>query len=123
MRFDNIPTNPQHNMDSDLIELKSNLNAELFQLEPIVNMLEDSTELVKLAGIKNIKNLNNYETIKKLRNLTLDSTERLQSVIHNKLHPLEMYYRRKFSYYQNTAFPIPQAVMFNISQTAQLSRL
>jgi len=95
------------------------LDNKIFTLEPIVNMLEDPTESVRLAGLNQIKGLNHCERIKKLRNLSYDSSEKIQLLIRKRLKPIEINYRKKFSYYQNltTKYPEKTSHKFGFSLT------
>ena len=87
--------------ENDNLNLTKKIQYDFFSLEPLVNKLEDPNPSMRLLGLKQLNELNTYNTVKKLRNLSFDLSYEIQQEAMNKLKPIEMYYRRKFSYYQN----------------------
>ena len=70
-----------------------------FQTEPLINSLKDSVPSIRLAGIKQLRGEKDKNIVNQLRNLLMDSDESVQTEARKKLNPIEMFYRKKFSFF------------------------
>lgn len=95
------------NQNKKPLNSKIHIPENFFLTEPIMNMLADKNPATRLSGLKQIKGMNNRNLINKLHNLTFDPSRDVQFETQKKLKPIEMFYRRKFSFYQDnlTKFP------------------
>ncbi|HDL17633.1 MAG TPA: hypothetical protein ENH29_01100 [Bacteroidetes bacterium] len=83
---------------------KPNANKKIperyFCLEPLVNMLRDPNPASRLFAIRQLQSWNNRFFVSKLRSFLHDSSEAVQIEARRKLKPVEMFYRKKFSFFQ-----------------------
>jgi predicted Zn-dependent protease len=78
---------------------KVKISESFFQTEPLINSLKDSVPSIRLAGIKQLHGEKDKNIVNQLRNLLIDSDESVQIEARKKLNPIEMFYRRKFSFF------------------------
>ena len=89
------------------LKSKTHIPESVYFIEPLLNMLGDKNPSTRLSGLKRIKGTNNRNLITKLHNLTFDSSYAVQLETQRKLKPIEMYYRKKFSFYQDNLKKFP----------------
>ena len=82
------------------LKQKAQISESFFQTEPLVNMLKDNSPSARLFGLKQLQQKNTKKTVNQLRNLSFDVDESIQDEARKKLAPIEMFYRRKFSFFQ-----------------------
>lgn len=80
---------------------KVQISESFFQIEPLINMVNDSSPSVRLAGTKQLRGAKGNKIVTQLRKLSLDSNASVQEEARKKLNPVEMFYRRKFSVFQD----------------------
>ena len=83
---------------------KPNANKKIperyFSLEPLINMFRDPNPASRLSAIRQLQSGNNRIFVNELRPFLHDSSEEVQCEAHRKLKPVEMFYRKKFSFFQ-----------------------
>jgi predicted Zn-dependent protease len=82
--------------------------------EPIQNMLQDQNPAIRLRGLQQIRNKKSHKFVKEIRNYLLDNDEQVRTEARKKLQLIEMYYRKKFSIFQDLTNKCPDHPGFRL---------